>query len=100
MDKFEKDLLNKIDSGVKLDEKEIRELVFECDYETKEHDKHRWTQSMETISKLGDRYFRTYWFSGLTEYQNNEFYNQPEEVIPHSYTETIVVNVWIKKSEV
>lgn len=52
---------------------------------------------MESIVCLCGRYFSIYWEEGLTEYQENEFYDQPEEVEKHEYDKTIHVVVWVPK---
>ena len=40
----------------------------------------RWTRHMTTIFKYEDKLYALEWEQGLTEYQENEFYNQPYEV--------------------
>lgn len=55
--------------------------------ETKEGEDHRWQREMTEFFKIGDRYFAIPWMAGLTEYQENEFYEQPYEVKP---TEKII----------
>lgn len=52
---------------------------------------------MESVVCLCGRYFSIYWEEGLTEYQPNEFYDQPEEVEKHEYDKTIHVVEWIPK---
>ena len=59
----------------------------------------RWSQGMQTIFKVDNRYFSICWEKGLTEMQENEFYDQPEEVELKEYTKTITVKNWIKKGE-
>lgn len=99
MDNYEKEILNKIDSGVKLAEHELKDLVYEFKKETKHGENRRWSRSNRTISRVGDRYFSTTWEEGLTESQPNEFYNQPIEVVSNTYEKTITVTEWIKKEE-
>lgn len=45
-----------------------------------EGDSSRWTQHMTTIFKMNDKLYALEWERGLTEYQENEFYDQPYEV--------------------
>lgn len=94
MDKYEEELLNKIDSKKELTESEIMEILkygIECEY----GDNRRWTRTVTTISQIGDRYFSTDWEEGLTEYQENEYYCQPIEVSKKTYEKTITVTEWI-----
>lgn len=77
---FEDYILEKIDNGIDLTEKEIREvLAYEIDCEEGENG--RWTRSMYSVVKLKDRLFGIYWEEGLTEFQENEYMYQPEEVV-------------------
>ena len=41
---------------------------------------HRWNIPATTIFKVEDRLFALDWWEGLTEHQENEFYEQPYEV--------------------
>lgn len=79
MDEFEKVLLEKIDKGEKLNESEIQDLI-EYEFERKHGENRRWTRTVTSIIELGDRYFSINWEEGLTEYQENMYYNQPIEV--------------------
>lgn len=98
MDKYEEELLKKIDSKKELTESEIREILG-CEIESEYGDNRRWSRSVTTISQIGDRYFSTDWEEGLTEYQQNEYYEQPVEVEKVTYEKTIIVTEWkeIKK---
>ena len=93
---FEKEMLEKIDNGDNLTEKELSRLV--CDFEIDREEGHnrRWTRSVKTIVRLGKRYFAIDWEEGLTECQENEFYHQPYEVWKNTYEKTITVTEWIK----
>lgn len=93
MDKYEKELLLKIDSNEELSESDIRE-VLEYEVESEYGDNRRWSRSVITISEIGERFFSTYWEEGLTEYQENEYYGQPVEVEKVTYEKTITVTEW------
>jgi hypothetical protein len=93
---FDEIMLKKIDTGEKLTEKEMRELVCGYDVDTEYGDNRRWTRSVTTIVELKGRFFSIDWEEGLTECQENEFYNQPKEVRKHTYEKTIVVTEWIE----
>lgn len=91
-------MLEKIDSGVKLTERELRELCFEFnEVDRIEGDNRRWSRSVKSIIKLGEKYFAVEWEEGLTECQENEFYYQPYEVEEYTFEKTITVTEWKKK---
>lgn len=77
---FEEIMLNKIASDEKLTERELSTLVFENETEREKGDSGRWSQHMTSIVELCGRHFAIDWQRGLTEMQENEFYNQPYEV--------------------
>lgn len=52
----------------------------------------RWSRMVTTIIQLGDYFVALDWDEGLTEYQENEYYDQPYFVEPKE--ETIVVTRW------
>lgn len=81
-------IIEKLYAGKNLDEYELKCLAYGDsdlgEYERVdeiEYDFGRWTLSMETIFKVGDDLWAIPWQKGLTEYQENEFYNQPHRVI-------------------
>jgi hypothetical protein len=95
MGKWAVEMLNKIDNGVDLTKSELSYLVFDYEEDTEEGENRRWSRSNETICKLGDRYFSVIWEEGLTEMQDNEFYNQPIEVKKETKRKTITVTNWV-----
>lgn len=97
MDNYEKELLKKIDNGEDLTRSELCDIIFEFEVENKKGENRRWSRSVRTISKIGDRYFATNWEQGLTESQENEYYEQPIEVEKKTYEKTITVTEWIEK---
>ena len=94
---FDELMIKKIDNGEKLSERELRNLVLDNEIESEWGENRRWTRSVTTIVKLCDRYFAINWEEGLTECQENEFYEQPYEVENRTYEKTITVTEWIKK---
>lgn len=60
----------------------------------------RWSQSMETIFKVGDDLWAIPWQRGLTEYQENEFYDQPYRVIKKTRVITETYYETLKGTEV
>ena len=95
MDKYEEALLKKIDSGTELTGSELREVIQEYEVEVEYGDNRRWSRSATTISEIGGRYFSTNWEDGLTESQENEYYDQPVEVQKKTYEKTITVTEWV-----
>lgn len=97
-DHFDEIMAKKIDVGEDLTVKELKTLAFECEkVDEEEGDSGRWSQSIMTVVKLCDRFFAIDWERGLTERQENEFYNQPYEVEKNTYEKTIMVTEWNQK---
>lgn len=97
---FDKLMVQKIDNNEELTESELRKLVFECEEVDKSYGENkRWSRTVTSIIKLGNRYFAVVWEEGLTESQENEFYNQPYEVELDSYKKIIEVKNWYKKGD-
>jgi len=94
-DNFELDMMEKIDNKIKLTESEIEELVWGFSIDTKYGENRRWSRSVQSIIDLNGRYFAIDWEEGLTELQDNAFYEQPYEVVKTE--KTIVVTEWVKK---
>lgn len=96
---FEEIMIRKIDAGERLTEQEIRMIVFETnEIERNKGENRRWSRSVKSIVEMCSRYFCVDWEEGLTEYQENEFYNQPYEVKKNTYEKTITVTEWKKVS--
>lgn len=92
-DAFEKEMVAKIDAGEALTRSELDALIeYELEHETGDND--RWTRSVASIIELCGRHFSLTWQEGLTEYQENSFFNQPYEVWEHTYEKTITVTEW------
>jgi hypothetical protein len=101
---FDERMLNKIDNHENLSERELRELVFEYEDESykEEGENRRWTQHVASYVQLKNRWFYIDWERGLTESQENEFYNQPVEVELLTYEKIIpehkeIVTGWVEK---
>ena len=76
---FEEILVKKIDAGESLTESELsdmRDFSIERDY----GENRRWQRSVYDICMMCGRYFALTWEEGLTESQENEFFEQPYEV--------------------
>lgn len=91
-------VIDKIDTGQKLTESELSDMLWSLNRVSEtEGDEGRWTRSMQTIFEINGRYFALDWDRGLTERQENEFWNQPYEVEKKEYAKTITVTEWNKK---
>ena len=95
---YKKWLLNAIESNRDLKDYELKSLQ-EFSIDDIEGDIGRWTQSIESIVELCGKYFSLCWERGLTEHQENLFYNQPYEVKKHEYEKTITVTEWVAKEK-
>ena len=72
----------KLERGLELSSEDIEELTFEFPqvYE-EEGENRRWSKSILTVVKVeGLGLYAIAWEKGLTEYQENSFYEQPEKV--------------------
>lgn len=88
------------DSGYQFTEKELADLVFDNRIVTEiEGEEHRWTRSMRTIFINEGRYFSVWWQRGLTECQDCEYLQQPEEVRREEKEVTITVVDWVPVSQ-
>lgn len=92
---FVDDILHEIDNYNSLSVSELRTLVYGYSILNEDGDYGRWTMSVHTIVHLKDRYFAIDWERGLTENQDDEFWYQPVEVVPHTYEKTITVTEYI-----
>lgn len=97
---FEDIVYSKIRNGELLTKDESERLVCgnsraEIVEENKDPDTNRWTQNVETIIKLRDKYFEFRWQFGLTKYQENSYDLEPVEVFPNTYEKIITVTEWL-----
>lgn len=103
MTNFERDYIDKIDNGESLTERELRAFVWEVGEEVDrdEGENRRWSRSVNVVKQVDERFFSINYEEGLTESQDNEYYEQPVEVVKHEYEKTITVTEWkpINKEE-
>lgn len=72
----------KLKSGAILSEGELKTLVYDgVEVDEIEGDSGRWHRSVQTIIDIDGELWEIDWDRGLTEYQENEFYNQPHRVV-------------------
>lgn len=89
-DNFEEKVLN----GESLNESELQYLIHEYEVETTYGDNGRWSRGASTISEVQGRFFITSWSQGLTENQDNEYYDQPTEVQKVTFEKMVEVTEW------
>jgi hypothetical protein len=95
MDEYEKGLYEQLVKGEKLTESELIDFL-EFEVDIIEGGDRRWYRSITTISKIGDKFFAMEWDKGLTENQEDEFYNQPYEVELEEAVVTKTIKKWNK----
>ena len=97
---FDEIMLNKIDNGEPLTEDELRSLVFDWgEVERINGENRRWSRTVKSIIDIRGRKFAIEWEEGLTEHQEDCFYEQPYEVELHQEEKVIVVNTWKRKGK-
>lgn len=95
-----KQIVNKLKHGEQLSEEEIDLIISEevdglDNYIEEENGDTRWYRLMSTFCKTDDdRWFCLPWKAGLTEHQENEFWEQPYEVKREIKEIVTKVNVW------
>ena len=94
-DEYDTEVIKKIELGLKLSRDELKYLAMDCEYVSEVLDTGRWAEKVRTIAKVHDRFFALEWERGLTECQENEFWNQPCEVKPHKYEKMVTITEWI-----
>lgn len=94
-------MVEKIDGKIELTEDEVRNLVFREAYEVMSGENKRWSRTISSLFEYEDRFFMVDWEQGLTESQENMFYDQPYEVEKTVTTRTIEVEdvTYIKKEK-
>lgn len=93
----------KIAKGLRLMESDIESMLWDREevYEEKGENR-RWSQSVTTVVKGNDGYqYAIHWEHGLTENQENEFYEQPQRVELREREVTTIVTdiVYLDKQE-
>lgn len=93
-------IISKLKNGEQLSEEELSDIALEnveglSDYIKEEEEDTRWYRLMNTFFKTDDdRWFCLVWEKGLTENQDNEFWEQPYEVKREVKEVVTKVNVW------
>lgn len=95
---FDEVMVQRIDSGEEIEPCYIRELVSN-DIERSYGGNRRWSRTVTSIIELCGRFFSIDWEEGLTECQDNEFYNQPVEVFKNTEVIVTIHNSWDSTKE-
>ena len=75
------DIIEKLKNGEELSEKEIKKMVYEGNFVDEiEGDDYRWQRDVQTIIDIDGQLYAVDWLMGLTECQENDFFNQPYKV--------------------
>jgi len=81
MKDYEIEMLRKIDSGKKLSKADLNTLVWEFNkVDRTVGENRRWSRTVDSIIEISGRFFKLTWEEGLTECQENEFYEKTVEV--------------------
>lgn len=90
--KTDKEMFQKIKNGIDLSENELNELVY---YSVKdiEGEDRRWSRGVTSILDIDGETYILNWEKGLTEYQENEFYEQPVKVRIEKKTKVVTMEV-------
>lgn len=95
----EKDFYEAIVNKKSLSDRELYDLL---DYEVDRSygDNRRWTRSVSSILELCGHLFELDWDEGLTEYQDDVFFDLPYEVVKEEkqVTTTVVTYVPLKEN--
>jgi hypothetical protein len=72
---------------------EVKKLV-QGSIETMYGENRRWLRSNESIVKTDNKYYLLTWEEGLTECQENEFYDQDAPEVKQ-VEETVIIKKWV-----
>lgn len=101
VDVFWETFCQRYDAGDKFDSYELEEMAYDGDeVERNKGDVYKRRQFMETIFVVDGRHFSLSWVKDLSDYGDDEFYNQPEEVVLHEYEKLVKVREWISKKAI
>lgn len=88
----EDEIIQKLNNGIKLSE---RELSYLTEYSIKDiiGENRRWSRGVSSIIEFNNQTYILFWENGLTEYQENEFYEQPIKVKVEKETKIVTFEV-------
>lgn len=95
------EIYKKLQNKEMLSEEEIESLVWDSEQVYEEAGKdHRWQKEMFTVVKVENKFYGICWMKGLTECQENEYYEQPFEVGCENKTEVVKKEIWKPINEI
>lgn len=95
------EIYKKLQNKEMLSEEEIESLVWDSEQVYEEAGKdHRWQKEMFTVVKVENKFYGICWMKGLTEYQENEYFEQPFEVGCENKTEVVKKEIWKPINEI
>lgn len=95
---WEERMIKKIEAGEHLTESELRKLVFNFNEVYREEgEDRRWSRSVLSVIDVNDELYAIEWEEGLTENQENSFYEQPYRVELKKEEVTIIKTTVVKK---
>lgn len=78
---WEERIIRKLQSGIELSEEEIKDFTYSfSEVYREEGEDRRWSRSVLTVHRAGDKLYAVEWEHGLTENQDDQFWEQPYEV--------------------
>lgn len=95
---WEERMIKKIEAGEHLTEGELRELIFTFNEVYREEGEDgRWSRRVLSVIDVNDELYAIEWEEGLTENQENLFYEQPYRVELKKEEITIIKTTVVKK---
>jgi hypothetical protein len=92
---FFEEIKTKLNNNIELDENEIYNLIWEYEIASYKGEHHRWDQEMTSIVEFNNKFYAICWRRGLTEMQENSYYEQPIEVHKVERPITITLTEWV-----
>lgn len=84
-----------LQNGENLREDDLRYLVWNYEIDRENGENRRWSRTVTSIVEIGGKTYSIDWEEGLTECQENSFYDQPIEVKKHEYEKVVKVTEWL-----
>jgi hypothetical protein len=85
----EEQFLEAFDKGEEIDEETLLHHATIFGETISEGENRRWSRSVVSVVKIGERYFQISYEEGLTEKQGDSCDEQPIEVVRHEYDKVI-----------
>lgn len=93
---FEGWIIYQMENGENISKQDLKTLVFECNEIQRDYgDNRRWLRSVNSYIQVKDRIICVPWEEGLTEMQENEFFDKPYFVKKHTYEKTVTVTEFV-----